>query len=405
MKKIKKLIILFLFLLPSFVQAESSVFALVQNSLGEHHYPYSVAALGRGGFSMAFIDTVNLNQMNYALWTYLPKTTFSLNFGYQGLQSQSATNEISSIDGNFYGGFLVMPLMEKVAALGFGVLPKSINNQGFLVKNVGVGAQADQTLKVQGTLSEVQIAGSFAIGQNLSIGLFLYYILGKINDRTQVTYTEAGYSDIDIENIYQFYGKAPSGGISAFLRVTPRLSVGARLKLPTVMTMYTQQSSRSSEKDIEKYQDITFPLNITLGATWEPFERWVIGGDVDYINWESGYKFNGITVSGMNNNFRIGAGIEHTPSKRRLAPYSSKMNYRAGVFYGQLNFMANSNTVEEYGASLGLGLPIRSGSSRIDLAIQAGQRGDITLNGLSEKFFRLNFSVSANELWFSPENR
>ena len=104
MKKIKRTLLFLMLLVPTIGQAESSVFALVPNSIGEHYYPYSVAALGRGGFSMAFIDTVNLNQMNYALWTYLPKTTFSLNFGYQGLQSQSETNEISSVDGNFFGG-------------------------------------------------------------------------------------------------------------------------------------------------------------------------------------------------------------------------------------------------------------------------------------------------------------
>ena len=114
---------------------------------------------------------------------------------------------------------------------------------------------------------------------------------------------------------------------------------------------------------------------------------------------------NGIPVSNMTNNFRFGAGIEHTPSSRRLAAYGNKMNYRAGVFYGQLNFMANNNPVNEYGVAIGLGLPIKSGSSRIDVAFQVGQRGDIALNGLSEKFFKLNFSISANELWFRPENR
>ncbi len=405
MKYLKKIFLLIIILLPSLSQAETSVFALVPNSIGEHYYPYSVAALGRGGFSMAFVDSINLNQMNYALWTHMPRTTFSLNFGYQGLQSESATNKISSVDGNFFGGFLAIPLIPKVAAMGFGILPKSINNQGFIIRDVGIGAPADQTIKVKGTLSEVQLVGSFAFGQNLSIGLFLYYILGKINDQTRVDYSDPAYQDVDVENQYQFYGKGPSGGISAFLRLTPRLSVGARVKFPSVMTMYTQQFSRSAEQKIEQYQDITFPINATIGASWAPLERWVIGADVDYINWEDGYKFNDIPVRSMNNNFRIGAGIEHTPSKRRMAAYGNKMNYRAGVFYGQLNFLANENPVNEYGISLGLGLPIKSGSSRIDVAVQVGERGDIAINGLSEKFFRLNFSVSANELWFRPDDR
>jgi hypothetical protein len=405
MKQKLKTFFCLLLLLPVMTQAESSVFALGANSLGEHHYPYSTAALGRGGFAMAIIDSVNLNQMNYALWTYMPRTTFTLNFSYQGLRSESAYNRISSIDGNFFGGFMAIPLIPKVAAFGFGILPKSINNQGFVIRNAGIGAPADQTIKIKGTLSEVQLIGALAINQNLSIGLYLYYILGKINDNTKIDYDETGYQDIVVDNQYRFYGKAPSGGVSVFLRVTPRLSVGAQVKFPSIMTMYTQQTSLSFEKKVDKNQSITFPVNGTVGFGFNPFERWVIGADIDYINWKDGYKFNGLPVNNMANNFRLGAGIEYLPSPRRLASYADRMNYRIGAFYGQLNFLANGNLVNEYGFSLGFGLPIKSGSSRIDIALQVGQRGDISLNGLSEKFFRLNFSVSANELWFTNEDR
>jgi hypothetical protein len=404
-KRIIKIACLFLLLLPVLSHAESSVFALGANSIGEHHYPYSTAALGRGGFAMAIIDSVNLNQMNYALWSYMPKTTFTLNFSYQGLWSESAYNKISSVDGNFFGGFLAIPLIPRVAAFGFGVLPKSINNQGFFVQNAGIGSPATETIKIKGTLSEVQLIGALAINQNLSIGLYMYYILGKINDNTKVDYSDVGYQDVQVENRYQFYGKAPSGGVSAFLRVTPRLSVGAQIKFPSIMTMYTQQFSLSSEKKIEKNQTITFPVNGTVGFSFAPFERWVIGGDLDYINWKSGYKLNGFPVKNMQNNFRLGAGIERTPSPRRLASFADRMNYRAGVFFGQLNYLSNGEPVNEYGFSLGFGLPIRSGSSRFDIALLAGQRGDIALNGLSEKFFRVSFSISANELWFQNEDR
>jgi len=34
-----------------------------------------------------------------------------------------------------------------------------------------------------------------------------------------------------------------------------------------------------------------------------------------------------------------------------------------------------------------------------------GKRGNLSINGLSETIFRLNFSLSANELWFVREER
>jgi hypothetical protein len=405
MKNIKKLSLILLLLLPSVSFGESSVFALVPRSIGEHHYPYSVAALGRGGFSMAVVDSVSLNQMNYSLWTFMPRTTFTLNVGYQGLETKSSTNKIGSIDGSFLGGFLAVPIMKKKMAIGFGIQPKSINNQGFVIKDAGVGARATQTIQTEGTLSEVQFIAAYSPIPDFSLGFFAYYILGKIRDNTTINYLDLSYSDINVSNEYHFHGKGPSFGISGFLRLTPRMTIGARVKIPTKITIYSQQESITAQKTVEEYQEVTFPLNLTVGLAWQPFERFVIGGDIDYIDWKSGYLFNNLPLSHMNNNFRLGAGVEFKPSKRRLASYLNRMNYRAGVFYGQMNFLANGEPVNEYGFSLGLGLPISRGNSRLDVAFQAGKRGDIIKNGLSEMFFRLNFSLSANELWFVRDDR
>jgi len=354
---------------------------------------------------MAVVDSVSLNQMNYSLWTHMPRTTFTLGIAYQGLATESSTNKISSIDGSFLGGFLAIPIMKKKMAIGFGIQPKSINNQGFVLKDTGVGARATQTIKSKGTLSEVQFVVAYSPIPDLSLGFFAYYILGKINDNTTIKYLDFSYADISVSNEYHFYGNGPSFGVSGFLRLTPRMTIGARVKIPTKMTVYSQQHSISTRETIEEYQEVTFPLNVTVGMAWQPFERFVIGGDIDYIDWKSGYLFNGLPLSYMNNNYRIGAGVEIKPSKRRLASYANKMNFRAGVFYGQMNFLSNGQPVNEYGLTAGLGLPIRHGNSRVDIALQAGKRGDISINGLSEMFFRLNFSVSANELWFVRDDR
>jgi hypothetical protein len=405
MNKIKNISLVLLFLLPTLSFSESSVFALVPKSLGEHHYQYSAAALGRGGFSMAVVDSISLNQMNYSLWTLMPRTTFTLGLSYQGLATESPTNKISSLDGSFQGGFLAIPIMKKKISIGFGVQPKSINNQGFVLKEAGVGAKATQTLKTSGTLSEVQFIAAYSPFPAFSLGFVAYYILGKINDDLTINYFDPAYANIVVQNEYHFYGNGPSFGLSGFLRLTPRMTIGGRVKIPTKMTVYSQQHSFTTQETTEEYQEVTFPVNLTVGIAWQPFERFVIGGDMDYIDWNEGYLFNGRSVSYMNNTYRFGAGIEIKPSTRRLASYANRMNFRAGAFYGQMNFLSNGQPVNEYGLTAGLGLPIRQGNSRIDVALQAGKRGDISINGLSEMFFRLNFSVSANELWFVRDDR
>ncbi|TFG99100.1 MAG: hypothetical protein E4H13_09195 [Calditrichales bacterium] len=405
MQKIKTIFIIILFILPTTSFSESSVFALTKKSLGEHHYPYSAAALGRGGFAMAFPDSVQINQVNFSLWSFMPRTTFTLEMMYQGLGTESKTDQISSYDGTFLGGYLTIPLIQHKMAIGFGIQPSSFNNQGFLIQNLGVGAPAEQTIKTKGTLSEVQVAATYAPNERMSFGVLMYYILGKITDNTTITYADRDYASIIIENQYQFYGLAPSFGVSGFYRMFDWLSLGGRLKIPTKVKVFSKQKSLTTNKTIDRDQKVSFPVNITVGFSIQPFERLILGGDIDYIDWKNGYLFNGLPISQMNNNFRIGAGFEYLPSKRRLTSYGDKMNYRAGAFFGQMNFLANDETINEYGISLGLGLPIRSGNSRVDVAFQLGQRGDLGTNNLSEKFFRLNLQVSANELWFVRDDR
>ena len=404
-KKHIELFLILLLILPTLIYGESSVFALLPKSVGEHYYSYSVAAQGRGGFSMAIVDSFGLNQMNYSLWTNIPRTTFTVGMTYQGLATESPTHKIGSLDGSFLGGYLAIPVLMKKITVGFGVQPKSINNQGYILKDSGVGAKATQTFKSKGNLSEVQFITAFTPIQDLSFGLYVYYIFGKISDNTTINYTDVSYADISIQNEFRIYGKHPSLGLSGFLRLTPRMTIGARVKIPSKTTVYSQQKSIAGEKKYERYQEITFPFNLTVGTAWQLDNGLVIGGDIDYINWKNGYLFDGSPLGYMTNSFRIGVGAELKPSARRLVSYTSRMNYRAGIFFGQMNFLANGHPVNEYGIGLGIGLPINRESNRIDIALQAGKRGDISINGLSEMFLRLNFSISADELWFAEDER
>ena len=83
------------------------------------------------------------------------------------------------------------------------------------------------------------------------------------------------------------------------------------------------------------------------------------------------------------------------------------MVYRAGFFYGKSNLQLNDNHLQEFGITFGIGVPIgrtkgfdkRTWFSKMNLAFEVGQRGDI--NVIRETFFRatLGFSLS-DRGWF-----
>lgn len=402
----KKLVIIVFILLIgiSGAFAHSSIFGFGPNLLGSYQYPYSTAALGRGGFSMAIVDSVSLNQANFATWSKLSLSTFSLNVEYQGLNIASDNDRnIFITEANFRGGFIAWPLIKRKLTLGIGLIPYIVGNLGVQLENVGIGAPAIQSVESSGTISEAKIVFAYQLTRNFSFSITPIFSFGVIKDQINIRYDNIAYGDIRIENKYQTYGIG--GEIGTYYELGNWLAVGARFKLPARLTIYSTQKAQTAEKTVEGYRDLKLPLDITAGAAIKFSHRFLIGIDADYQDWERGYELDGRRISNMNNSMRVGAGFERGPSRDRYASYFQKINLRGGAFYGQLNATSNGNLIHEYGISLGLGLPVMLNRNRIDIAAEVGRRGDKSLNFIEEMFFRLNFSISTNELWFVQQDR
>jgi long-subunit fatty acid transport protein len=402
-KKILFMIVLFLCKV-QITLGSSSIFGFGPNLLGSYQYPYSAAALGRGGFSMAVFDTVALNQANFATWSKLALSTFSVNVEYQNLNISSANNaNISLTEANFKGGFIAWPLLQRRLTLGVGITPHIVGNLGVQIEDVGVGAPATQTVESSGTISEAKLIVAFKLTRNISVSLAPIFNFGVIKDQINIRYDNIAYGDISIENRYQAYGV--SGEIGTYMEVGSWLAAGARFKLPANLTIKATQFSLSAEKTVEGNRDLKLPLDITAGMALKFSDRFLIGFDADYQDWKRGYELDNRRISNMHNSLRLGAGLEFGPTKDFYASYWQKMTIRAGAFYSQMNATANGNLIHEYGIAAGLGLPIRMNRNRFDIAAEFGRRGDKTQNFIEELFFRLNFSISTNELWFVQQDR
>ena len=403
--KCKSAVLLFLFLaMPVMTQAGSSIYGFGPNSLGTYQYPYSTAALGRGGMALAMVDSMSLNLTNFATWSRLSLTTFTLNMEYQGLNITSQQgSKLNLTDGNFKGGYVAWPLIARKLAMGLGLSPVVSSDLGVKISNIGVGSPASQTVESKGTISAAKVIFSYRVSDNFSISLTPNFNFGIITDQIKIRYNNLAYGNLNIENKYQVYGVGAELG--AYYDNDKWFAIGARVKIPSKMTVYSTQKSLAVEKTIEEYRDLRLPLAVAAGIVLRPGSRVKIGADVDFQNWKDGYQLDSKRIPGIQNSFRLGAGLERGPVNDRFASYFQKMTLRAGAFYAQLNNLANGNPVNEYGLTFGLGMPIIMNRSQFDLSAEVGQRGDINLNFIEEMFFRIGFSVSANELWFVQQDR
>lgn len=165
----------------------------------------------------------------------------------------------------------------------------------------------------------------------------------------------------------------------------------------------TQLDSVSIKTDIKG--KLEYPSSFTVGFVYEKVAQpkeagWLFGIDFRQDNWDS-YRFYGQKDFVANRwELRVGTQLRPAPGRN----YFSNVAYRAGFFTGP-DYIKITDKVKQFGASLGLGLPI--GISRqapnqatfINLAFEYIKRGDND-DVLKENLFRFSLGFSLSDIWF-----
>lgn len=401
MKKLNYLILGVLFL-NTVAYSGTSIFGLAPNSFGYVYPGVSTAAAGRGGFEVAYFDSLTLNNSNFAQWPFLTQSTINLSAGYNRLSTEINSQSTSSYSGNFDGGYLAIPIMKNKIALGIGITPILRSEQSISQEKNSENAQATETLKSTGNVSEGSFSLSYAINENISIAGVVAYNFGLIEDNLLLRYNDQEYSDIFLDNRYKIFGS--SFAIHSFFKINSNLFSGIRLKFPSNLTLRTEQISTNSNEYVIEERDVNFPLNFTFGMAYLFENQYIAGLDFNYQSWKDGYKIDDAKQEGFDNSFRVSLGVEKMPSERRFVSYGQRMYYRAGLYIGQLNLLANNQNILEYGISMGIGLPLLNLRNRIDLALQYCKRGSLNDNLATENLLKFNISITAGNLWFVRED-
>ncbi len=127
---------------------------------------------------------------------------------------------------------------------------------------------------------------------------------------------------------------------------------------------------------------------------------WMLGMDFSMQNW-SKYRFYGQADSVTNSwQLKIGGQINPVPTRN----YFSNVSYRFGFVIGP-DYIKVKETMPQFGASFGLGLPIalsRQAPNQVtlvNLAFEYGKRGNND-NLLKENTFRFSLGFSLSDFWF-----
>ena len=82
--------------------------------------------------------------------------------------------------------------------------------------------------------------------------------------------------------------------------------------------------------------------------------------------------------------------------------YFGRASYRAGLYYSSGYLELKNESINDFGFSLGTGLPLRGKPyfSALDIAFEFGQRGTINQNLIRERYARIVVGLTLREDWF-----
>lgn len=369
-----------------------------------------------GGASLASRYNTQINLSNPASYSAIDSLTFMFEFGIDGTYSKFKNDLGSTNTNNVNFQYFAMKFqITNWLAAGLGLIPFS--DMGYTVE---VNEEIDNVGGVltkyygAGTVSDAFFGVAVEPLKNVSIGVNMNYMFGKLNHNAEVYFLDAS----DFYGMQQYADfRLSDFGFDFGAQVTLPLKDNTQLIFAAVVENkpeYNAHYSNITQKNLssgntidrdtlffaeENESTINMPLTIGGGISYTKKNVFEINVDYFHQSWSNatflGHKSDFITDL---NKFAIGG--EWIPNKFSIRSYLSKIAFRAGFKYEETYLMFGDQQINDLGISFGVGLPINRSNSTVNIAAEFGKRGT-TENGLVlENYARLNLSVNLYDLWF-----
>ena len=267
----------------------------------------------------------------------------------------------------------------------------------------------------EGGINRVNWGNGFRILRNLSIGVNISYLFGTMDRKSTALFVDSSYfaqmkldNYLSLNDFYLTFGIQYHGTIKNDVRYTIGAMFGPETKIRAktdliAQTFFLGSSGTEFPKDTlftaQGYAGrIVIPATFGVGLSFEKQDKWVIGADYKWQNWEN---FNAFGISdSLVNSYQISVGGEILPNTNAYTNYFKRIRYRLGFYYSSTYLDLRGKHLNEYAVTLGFGLPLKITRSQLNLGAQVGTRGTTDEGLIKETFFKFMIGFSINERWF-----
>ncbi|MBX2827052.1 MAG: hypothetical protein KTR22_02770 [Flavobacteriaceae bacterium] len=376
--------------------------------VGSLKFKGTVENRSMGGLGV-YTDSIHLNLQNPASVAGLRLVNYSVAgshvFDRLSTEQDSQNATTTTLD------YIAIGIPMGKFGANFGLVP--LTSTGYKLQNE-VGNSITQ-FEGSGGLNKAFLAIGYQITPNFSVGIDANYNFGNIENIATNTQedVELGSQEINRSTLLGF-----NFNFGALYRtmVTDNLELQASFNYvpETDLTSENERVVASIQElpsgairplDIREIAvedtDLTFPSQFSLGTGIGKPKKWFVGGkytsqktsnftnrsfDLPNVEFQDASQFN---IGGF-----------YIPNYNAFGNYFKRVVYRAGVRFEETGINVNNESINEFGISFGMGLPIGGRFSNLNLGFEFGQRGTRNAGLVQETFFTTFISLSLNDKWF-----
>lgn len=368
----------------------------------------------RAGMGLAYTDSMNASVLHAAQLADLQRVTIGLTSQFQTVRAEDDFGQVTRRGISvpvIRAGF---PLPGH-GGLGFGFVATRAT-QWTLIRPWDQATDLTQpypreTIEREGTLFDVPVQVAFRFFDRLAVGTGVHFRGGAVRMRYDIDEydpsrrraTRSIQSEIRDDT---YWGWTPELSVSVS-QIGP-LSVAGYWLPEYEADVDVLQATRRDPQDQPTSRTDTMPQRFGAGLRLQLPARLSLGADFTLEDW-SAYEGRSFTYDAegrfdpqgealpMKDERAFRVGLERESVRVGLR-YTVPL--RLGYYQRDWNYQVAGEDLREWGITLGSGLALRGGLSRIDFAAGYSQTGSRSDNGVTESMWTLTFSVAGAESWY-----
>ena len=392
-----------------------------------------VHLLGMGHMSTAYKDSVHTNMSNPATLGNKEFSSIDLGFNltYHSLREQEEAQEV--VDGAPMYLSYTFPV-NKSKTWGMGLGARSYSSKKYAVTTPVVNNQYFIDYEGEGNTYNLFLQTGAELFDNFTLGVDGGIFFGTLKDETYNNFliTSNNGSGSRLQQKIRGFSLDVGSQYTTELGQNLNLTLGGNYKLESELNntktsetflfnivsfdqtddgtiRVLNRSEFDNETTETKDENFVLPSEISFGGFLSKQEKWSLGIDAKFGNWEDFQGANDDSSVQYQNSMEFSLGGSFIPKYRNPDRAFESFEYRYGGYYKQTNLNISGESINDYGLTLGTSFPInqnRPGErvrripSNIDFAINIGQKGTLDQNLVQDNYVKAIFGMNLNDIWF-----